>query len=118
VVMIGIDPHKGSHTAAAIGPGEEPLGQMQVLASASQVGQRGAAVAALIFYTGRFGSAKPMSLSSVGGCATGVRQQIRDTWGRRLPCARTRSPVPSEGTWPVVPEGLRRVMWVGLGVSR
>ena len=39
VVMIGIDPHKGSHTAAAIGPGEEPLGQVQVLASASQAGQ-------------------------------------------------------------------------------
>jgi len=39
VVMIGIDPHKGSHTAAAIGPGEEPLGQVQVLASASQAGR-------------------------------------------------------------------------------
>jgi transposase len=39
VVMIGVDPHKGSHTAAAVGPGEEPLGQVQVLASASQAGQ-------------------------------------------------------------------------------
>jgi hypothetical protein len=25
-VMIGVDPHKASHTAAAIGPAEEPLG--------------------------------------------------------------------------------------------
>jgi transposase len=38
-VMIGVDPHKGSHTAAAIGPAEEPLGQMRVRASASQVEQ-------------------------------------------------------------------------------
>ena len=36
-VMIGVDPHKGSHTAAAIGPAEEPLGHVRVRASASQV---------------------------------------------------------------------------------
>ena len=35
-VMIGIDPHKGSHTAVAIGAGEEPLGQLRVRASAAQ----------------------------------------------------------------------------------
>jgi transposase len=35
-VMIGIDPHKGSHTAAAISPAEESLGQLQVRASAAQ----------------------------------------------------------------------------------
>ena len=35
-VMIGIDPHKGSHTAVAIGPAEQPLGQLQVRASAVQ----------------------------------------------------------------------------------
>ena len=29
-VMIGIDPHKGSHTAVAIGVGEEPLGELRV----------------------------------------------------------------------------------------
>src|SRR5215831_3048204 len=38
-VMIGIDPHKGSHTAVAIGPGEEPLGELQVRACPSQAGQ-------------------------------------------------------------------------------
>src|SRR5262247_1041209 len=38
-VMIGIDPHKGSHTAVAIGAGEEPLGELQVRASASQAKQ-------------------------------------------------------------------------------
>jgi len=38
-VMIGVDPHKGSHTAVAIGRGEEPLGELRVQASASQAQQ-------------------------------------------------------------------------------
>jgi transposase len=38
-VMIGVDPHKASHTAAAIGLDEEPLGQVRVPASVSQAGQ-------------------------------------------------------------------------------
>jgi hypothetical protein len=29
-VMIGIDPHKASHTAVAIDPAEVPLGQLRV----------------------------------------------------------------------------------------
>jgi hypothetical protein len=29
-VMIGIDPHKSSHTAVAISVGEEPLGELRV----------------------------------------------------------------------------------------
>jgi hypothetical protein len=35
-VMIGIDPHKGSHTAVAISPAEELLGELRVRASAAQ----------------------------------------------------------------------------------
>jgi transposase len=35
-VMIGVDPHKGSHTAVAIGAGEEPLGKLRVRASLAQ----------------------------------------------------------------------------------
>jgi len=35
-VMIGIDPHKNSHTAVAIGSAEEPLGELQVQACPSQ----------------------------------------------------------------------------------
>jgi len=35
-VMIGADPHKGSHTAVAIGAAEEPLGRVRVRASAAQ----------------------------------------------------------------------------------
>jgi transposase len=35
-VMIGVDPHKGSHTAVAISPAEQPLAELRVRASASQ----------------------------------------------------------------------------------
>jgi hypothetical protein len=35
--MIGIDPHKASHTAVAIDAAEEPLGQLRVRACAAQV---------------------------------------------------------------------------------
>jgi transposase len=35
-VMIGVDPHKGSHTAVVIDPAEEPLGGLRVRASAIQ----------------------------------------------------------------------------------
>ena len=34
--MIGVDPHKGSHTAVALGADEVPLGQLRVRASAAQ----------------------------------------------------------------------------------
>jgi hypothetical protein len=39
VVMIGVDPHKASHTAVAISAAEEPLGQLRVRASAVQAGR-------------------------------------------------------------------------------
>jgi transposase len=35
-VMIGVDPHKGSHTAVVISPAEEPLGELRVRACAGQ----------------------------------------------------------------------------------
>ena len=35
-VMIGVDPHKASHTAVVINAAEEPLGQLRVRASAVQ----------------------------------------------------------------------------------
>ena len=38
-VMIGVDPHKGSHTAVVIGLAEEPLGEVRVRASAAQAGK-------------------------------------------------------------------------------
>ena len=39
VVMIGVDPHKGSHTAVALGADEVPVGQVRVRASAAQAQQ-------------------------------------------------------------------------------
>ena len=38
-VMIGVDPHKGSHTAVVISPGEEPLGEIRIRACAAQAGK-------------------------------------------------------------------------------
>ena len=38
-VMIGVDPHKGSHTAVVISPAEEPLGELRVWASTGQAGK-------------------------------------------------------------------------------
>ena len=38
-VMIGVDPHKVSHTAVAIGAAEERLGEVRVRASAAQAEQ-------------------------------------------------------------------------------
>jgi hypothetical protein len=38
--MIGVDPHKGSHTAVAIGEKEAPLGEVRVRASAAQAGRQ------------------------------------------------------------------------------
>jgi len=38
-VMIGVDPHEGSHTAVAIGPAEGPLGRQQVRACLGQARQ-------------------------------------------------------------------------------
>ncbi len=35
----GVDPHKGSHTAVAIGAAEEALGQVRVRADAAQAQQ-------------------------------------------------------------------------------
>ena len=39
VVMIGVDPHKASHTAVPINAAEEPLGQLRVRAPAVQAGR-------------------------------------------------------------------------------
>ena len=41
-VMIGVDPHKGSHTAVAAGAAEEPLGELRVRACAGPGREAGA----------------------------------------------------------------------------
>jgi len=35
-VMIGVDPHKGSHTAVALDDREQPLGELRVRSAANQ----------------------------------------------------------------------------------
>ena len=40
-VMIGIDPHKGSHTAVAVTAAEEPLVQVETHPNASQPQEAG-----------------------------------------------------------------------------
>jgi hypothetical protein len=37
--MIGVDPHKGTHTAVAIDKSEQQLGRLRVRASAAQAGK-------------------------------------------------------------------------------
>jgi hypothetical protein len=39
-VMIGVDPHKASHTAVAINEAEQPLGELRVRACAVQVANK------------------------------------------------------------------------------
>jgi hypothetical protein len=46
VVMIGIDPHKGSHTAVALAADETRLGQIRVRAAAQDRRRHGAEVRA------------------------------------------------------------------------
>ena len=36
-VMIGVDPHKGSHTAVALDDNEQPLGELRVRSAAGQL---------------------------------------------------------------------------------
>ena len=38
-VVIGVDPHKASHTAVAITAAEEPLGELRVRACVAQAGR-------------------------------------------------------------------------------
>jgi transposase len=70
-VMIGVDPHKGSHTAVAIGVAEQPLGELRVRTSAAQA-QRLLAWAAAWperawAIEGRRGAGPPASPAAAGG---------------------------------------------------
>ena len=92
-VMIGIDPHKASHTAVAVDEKEAPLGEVRVRASAAQlaVGGVGSVLAgADLGGRGRRGPGLP------AGPATGGRQAsacltCRPSWA------------PGSGCWPPGP---------------
>src|SRR6266487_2148264 len=73
VVMIGVDPHKASHTAVAISAAEEPVGQLRVRASAVQ--------AVRLLATGDVNKNDPNDARSVAVAAlrsAGVREVRRD----------------------------------------
>jgi hypothetical protein len=61
-VMIGVDPHKGSHTAVVTGQAEMALGEVRVRASASQVRQLLAGAAA--------GAERTWAVEGAGGLGT------------------------------------------------
>ena len=67
-VMIGVDPHKGSHTAVAISPAEEPLGEIRVGASAAQAQKLAAWAAAW--------PARTWAVEGAGGLGHLLAQQL------------------------------------------
>jgi transposase len=67
-VIIGVDPHKGSHTAVAIGGDEARLAEVKVRASRRQVDQ-------LLEWAARF-EARTWAIESAGGLGYLVGQQL------------------------------------------
>jgi transposase len=70
MVMIGIDPHKRTHTAVAIDDHETVLGERLVHARAGQVGE-------LVAWAGEFGcEARTWAIESAGGLGYLLAQQL------------------------------------------
>ncbi len=67
-VMIGVDPHKGSHTAVALDEKEEPLGELRVRSSASQVER-------LVGWAAPFGE-RTWAIEGAGGLGYLLAQQL------------------------------------------
>ena len=91
-VMIGVDPHKGSHTAVAIGAAEERLGELRVRAWAAQA-ERLLAWAG----PGRSGPGRSRAPGAWGICwPSSCWRLVSRCW--------TCSPssVPGSGCWPLV----------------
>jgi transposase len=68
MVMIGIDPHKGSHTAVALDESEEPLGELRVRSAANQVER-------LLGWAASFGERK-WAIEGAGGLGYLLAQQL------------------------------------------
>ena len=68
VVVIGVDPHKASHTAVAISAGEEALAQKKVRSGAAQVRQ-------LLLWAEPFGS-RCWAIESASGLGYLLAQQL------------------------------------------
>jgi transposase len=67
-VMIGVDPHKATHTAVAIGPEEKELGRVQVRATRRQVDQ-------LLSWAAPF-ETRTWAIESVGGLGYLLAQEL------------------------------------------
>jgi len=67
-VMIGVDPHKATHTAVAIGPEETELGRVQVRATRRQVDQ-------LLAWAAPF-ETRIWAIESVGGLGYLLAQEL------------------------------------------
>ena len=67
-VMIGVDPHKGSHTAVAIDVGEVELAAIRVRSSGRQVGE-------LLAWASKFG-VRTWAVESAGGVGYLLAQQL------------------------------------------
>ena len=95
-VTIGVDPHKGSHTAVAIGGDEMPLGQLRVRACAGQAERLVERARAWPQRTWAVEGAREWGLASAGrrrsglflcrnsgSCHLAMRPAGREAW---LPC--------------------------------
>ena len=80
-VMIGVDPHKGSHTAVVIGAAEEPLGELRVRASQAQAGRLVAWAAAWPERTWAAGGARGLGPLAQQLVAAGERVRTRPEAG-------------------------------------
>ena len=67
-VMIGIDPHKRSHTAVAVADNEEPLGELRVRSAAGQVER-------LVQWASPFGE-RTWAIEGAGGLGYLLAQQL------------------------------------------
>ena len=105
-VMIGIDPHKGSHTAVAISAAEEELGELRVRACAGQAEQLLGWAAAWPQRTWAAGGAGGMGyLLAQQLVAAGERVlDVQPSWapgsGCWPPVTRTRTTPTMPGRWP------------------
>src|SRR5487761_1695466 len=90
-VMIGVDPHKGSHTAVAIDGTEEPLGELRVRACAAQAQQ-------LLAAGERVFDVQPKLGARVRLLATGASNKNDPNDARSVAIAALRSPARQQGT--------------------
>jgi transposase len=70
MVMIGIDPHKRTHTAVAVDDDEAVLGEQLVHARAGEVGE-------LMTWADAFGEPRTWAVESAGGLGYLLAQQTR-----------------------------------------